>query len=147
MLQQPSCSKDWKDKVCCTSHFMHEVQKEIPKIEPARTVWPFVFWTQSVPLMGVFPEIHSYSTCISGLWSTSKAGVIRNSECSMSWAELWPQSGCQSSGISRQIFKILKLYLHRISGKKRGCVKVEVQYLVAFHTVPVKNSTAFCVKS
>lgn len=110
-------------------------------------VWPFVFWTQSVPLMGVFPEIHSYSTCISGLWSTSKAGVIRNSECSMSWAELLPQSGCQSSGISRQIFKILKLYLHRISGKKRGCVKVEVQYLVAFHTVPVKNSMAFCVKS
>lgn len=92
-------------------------------------------------------EIHPYSTCISGLWRTSKADVLRNSESPVSWAGLLPQSECQSSGISRQIFKILKLYPHRISGRKRECVKVEVRYMVAFHTVPVKNSMAFCVKS
>jgi len=66
---------------------------------------------------------------------------------SVSQEELLPQPGCQTSGTSRQIFKILKLYLDKIFGRKRECTKGKVHYMVAFHTVPVQNSMAFCMEA
>lgn len=97
-------------------------------------------------MMDVFPEPPLCPTYLLGLLCTSTADTLCISECPMSQAELLPQPGCQTSGISRQIFKILKLYLDNISGSKRECIKGKVQYMVAFHTVPVKNGMAFCVE-
>lgn len=97
-------------------------------------------------MMDVFPEPPLCPTYLLGLLCTSTADTLCISECPMSQAELLPQPGCQTSGISRQIFKILKLYLDNISGSKRECIKGKVQYMVAFHTVPVKNGMPFCVE-
>lgn len=120
--------------------------KRKPQRQKWDAAWPPCLLSTSVPLMGVLPEPPPCPTYLSGLLCTSTADTLWISECPMSQVELLPQPGCQTSGISRQIFKILKLYLDKISGSKRECIKGKVQYMVAFHTVPVKNSMAFCVE-
>lgn len=90
-------------------------------------VWPSCLLSRSRNIDGCMPrtsaisymsfrvDTHVHSRHTQVFWMSS-----------VSQAELLPQPGRQTSGISRQVFKILKLYVDKISGRQRECMKGEV---------------------